>query len=165
MHQNTDGLRAHDTVYLWDGIRNSQVFNGQSVMNNVMAAGDAGTILSIDAIEEFKTQQNPRAEYGWKPGAIVNVGIKSGTNTIHGTAYAYGREDAWDARNYFNSAPQQKSPLALEQYGATVGRPIKKERLFYLLYYEAQEYTLGAGSPLQSPVTVAGGGPTAPNLA
>jgi len=114
MTQSTNGLRAHDNVYLVDGINNSQVFNGQSVMNNVMAAGDAGTILSIDAIEEFKTQQNPRAEYGWKPGAIVNVGIKSGTNSIHGTAYAYGREDAWDARNYFNSAPQQKSPLALE---------------------------------------------------
>jgi hypothetical protein len=164
MTQSTNGLRAHDNVYLVDGINNSQVFNGQSVMNNVMAAGDAGTILSIDAIEEFKTQQNPRAEYGWKPGATVNVGIKSGTNTIHGTAYAYGREDAWDARNYFNSAPQQKSPLALEQYGATVGGPIKKDRLFYFLNYEAQQYTLGAVTPIQSPITVAGVGPTAQNL-
>src|ERR1700681_1554194 len=164
MTQSTNGLRAHDNVYLVDGINNSQVFNGQSVMNNVMAAGDAGTILSIDAIQEFKTQQNPRAEYGWKPGAIVNVGIKSGTNTIHGTAYAYGRTDAWDARNYFNSAPQQKSPLALEQYGGTVGGPIKKDRLFYFLNYEAQQYTLGAVTPIQSPVTVAGVGLTAQNL-
>src|ERR1700674_5531028 len=164
MTQSTNGLRAHDNVYLVDGINNSQVFNGQSVMNNVMAAGDAGTILSIDAIEEFKTQQNPRAEYGWKPGAIVNVGIKSGTNAIHGTAYAYGREDAWDARNYFNSAPQQKSPLALEQYGATVGGPIKKDRLFYFLNYEAQQYTLGAVTPIQSPVTAAGVGLTAQNM-
>src|SRR6202158_4412318 len=128
MTQSTNGLRAHDNIYLVDGINNSQVFNGQSLMNNVMAAGDAGTILSIDAIEEFKTQQNPRAEYGWKPGAIVNVGIKSGTNTIHGTAYAYGRTDAWDARNYFNPAPQEKSPLSLQQYGGTVGGPIKKDK-------------------------------------
>jgi hypothetical protein len=164
MTQSTNGLRAHDNIYLVDGINNSQVFNGQSVMNNVMAAGDAGTILSIDAIEEFKTQQNPRAEYGWKPGAIVNVGIKSGTNTIHGTAYAYGREDAWDARNYFNAAPQQKSPLALEQYGGTVGGPIKKDRLFYFLNYEAQQYTLGAVTPIQSPVTVPGIGLNAQNL-
>src|SRR6266853_6736090 len=56
MTQSTNGLRAHDNVYLVDGINNSQVFNGQSVMNNVMAAGDAGSILSIDAIQEFKTQ-------------------------------------------------------------------------------------------------------------
>ena len=62
-------------------------------MNAVMAAGDAGTILPMDAIDEFKTEENPRAEYGWKPGAVVNVGIKSGTNTIHGSAYAYGRRD------------------------------------------------------------------------
>src|SRR6202521_4710178 len=164
MTQSTNGLRAHDNIYLVDGINNSQVFNGQSVMNNVMAAGDAGTILSIDAIEEFKTQQNPRAEYGWKPGAIVNVGIKSGTNSIHGTAYAYGREDAWDARNYFNAAPQQKSPLALEQYGATVGGPIRKDRLFYFLNYEAQQYTLGAVTRIRSPVTAAGVGLTAQNM-
>jgi hypothetical protein len=164
MTQSTNGLRAHDNVYLVDGINNSQVFNGQSVMNNVMAAGDAGTILSIDAIEEFKTQQNPRAEYGWKPGAIVNVGIKSGTNSIHGTAYAYGRTDAWDARNYFNSAPQEKSPLGLEQYGGTVGGPIKKDKLFYFLNYEAQSYVLGSVSPIQSPITVAGVGPTAQNM-
>jgi carboxypeptidase family protein/TonB-dependent receptor-like protein len=164
MTQSTNGLRAHDNVYLVDGINNSQVFNGQSVMNNVMAAGDAGTILSIDAIEEFKTQQNPRAEYGWKPGAIVNVGIKSGTNAIHGTAYAYGRTDAWDARNYFNPAPQEKSPLGLEQYGGTIGGPIKKDRLFYFLNYEAQQYTLGSVSPIQSPITVAGVGPAKQNL-
>src|SRR6202163_4751459 len=164
MTQSTNGLRAHDNVYLVDGINNSQVFNGQSVMNNVMAAGDAGTILSIDAIQEFKTQQNPRAEYGWKPGAIVNVGIKSGTNAFHGTAYAYGRTDAWDARNYFNPAPQEKSPLSLQQYGATVGGPIRKDRLFYFLNYEAQQYTLGAVTPIQSPITVAGVGPTAQNL-
>ncbi len=50
------------------------------MMNAVMAAGDAGTMLPIDAINEFQTQQNPRAEYGWKPGAVVNVGIKSGSN-------------------------------------------------------------------------------------
>jgi hypothetical protein len=164
MTQSTNGLRAHDNVYLVDGINNSQVFNGQSIMNNVMAAGDAGTILSIDAIEEFKTQQNPRAEYGWKPGAIVNVGIKSGTNAIHGTAYAYGRTDSWDARNYFNSAPQEKSPLGLQQYGATIGGPIKKDRLFYFLNYETQQYTLGAVTPIQSPVTAAGVGPAGQNL-
>ncbi len=164
MTQSTNGLRAHDNVYLVDGINNSQVFNGQSVMNNVMAAGDAGTILSIDAIQEFKTQQNPRAEYGWKPGAIVNVGIKSGTNAFHGTAYAYGRTDAWDARNYFNPAPQQKAPLALEQYGATLGGPIRKDKLFFFLNYEAQSYSLGAVTPIQSPITVAGVGPAGQNM-
>jgi hypothetical protein len=127
--QSTNGLRPHDNVYLVDGIYNSEPFTGGSVMNGTIAAGDAATILSIDAIDEFKTQENPRAEYGWKPGAIVNVGVKSGTNAIHGTAFAYGRTDAWDARNYFDGAPQPKAPLGLEQYGGSLGGPIKKEIL------------------------------------
>ena len=49
--------------------------------------------------------ENPKAEYGWKPGAVVNVGIKSGTNEFHGSAYGFYRSAAWDARNLFNYAP------------------------------------------------------------
>jgi hypothetical protein len=162
--QSTNGLRPHDNVYLVDGIYNSEPFTGGSVMNGTIAAGDAATILSIDAIEEFKTQENPRAEYGWKPGAIVNVGIKSGTNTLHGTAYAYGRTDSWDARNYFNQGPQQKAPLGLEQYGGSLGGPIKKDKLFYFVNYEGQRYELGAVTPIQSPITAAGVGPATQNL-
>jgi hypothetical protein len=84
-----------------EGINSNDPWMAQSVMNAVMAAGDAGTILPIDAIDEFKTQQNPRAEYGWKPGSVVNVGVKSGTNQFHGTAYAYGRTGSWDAQNFW----------------------------------------------------------------
>ena len=89
--QATNGLRPHDNFFLVDGIDANDPWMAQSMMNAVMAAGDAGTMLPIDAINEFQTQQNPRAEYGWKPGAVVNVGIKSGSNSYHGTAYAYGR--------------------------------------------------------------------------
>jgi Carboxypeptidase regulatory-like domain len=74
--QSTNGLRAHDNVYMVDGLVNNEPWTGQSVYNAAAAAGDAGTILSIDAIQEFRTEQNPRAEFGWKPGSIVNVGIK-----------------------------------------------------------------------------------------
>ena len=87
-----------------NGIMASDPWMGQTCINAVKAAGDAGTIMPVDAIDEFKTEENPRAEYGWKPGAIVNVGVKSGTNTLHGSAYAYGRDGAWDAHNYFNNA-------------------------------------------------------------
>ena len=77
-------------------------------MNAGEAAGDAGTILSVDAIDEFRSEVNPKAEYGWKPGGVINVGIKSGTNSIHGTAYAYGRDTAFDARNYFNNSMDRR---------------------------------------------------------
>jgi hypothetical protein len=80
--QATNGLRPHDNFFMVDGINSNDPWMAQSMMNAVMAAGDAGTMLPIDAINEFQTQQNPRAEYGWKPGAVVNVGIKSGSNAV-----------------------------------------------------------------------------------
>ncbi len=123
--QSTNGMRYHDNVYLIDGVNTDDPWAAQPVMNAGGVGGDAETILPIDAIDEFKTEENPRAEYGWKPGAVVNVGIKSGTNSLHGTAYAYGRSSAFDARDYFNPAsgpsggPQVNT--ALEQFGATLG--------------------------------------------
>jgi hypothetical protein len=102
--QSSNGMRAHDNVYLFEGVNGIDPWMAQPIISAVMAAGDAGTLISIDAIDEFKTQQNPRAEYGWKPGSIVNVGVKSGTNTMHGTAYAYGRNGSWDALPHFNTA-------------------------------------------------------------
>jgi hypothetical protein len=156
--QSTNGMRYHDNVYLVDGVNTDDPYQGQPAMNASGLGGDAETILPIDAIDEFKTEVNPRAEYGWKPGAVVNVGIKSGTNNLHGTAYAYGRSSAFDARDYFNpesgalGAPQQAS--ALEQFGATLGGDIKKDKLFYFLSYEDQRYFVG--NPAQHNIPVSG---------
>ena len=141
--QSTNGQRAHDNVYLVDGVNADDPWMAQSVMNAGMAAGDAGTILPIDAIDEFKTEENPRAEFGWKPGSIVNVGIKGGTNNMHGTGYAFGRSDAFDARDYFNPAPAPITPLQFEQFGASLGGPIKKDKLFYFINFEDQRYSVG----------------------
>ncbi len=68
-----------------EGLFNSEPYSGQAIINGAGIAGDSATILPIDAIQEFNLQQNPPAEYGWKPGAVVNVGLKSGTNSMHGT--------------------------------------------------------------------------------
>src|ERR1700730_4094017 len=127
---STNGGRPHDNYFMVDGVNRNDPWMAQSMMNAVMAAGDAGTILPIDAIDEFKTQQNPSAVYGWKPGAIVNVGIKSGSNQIHGTAYAYGRDGSWDARNYWTAPGSPEAPVELEQFGGSAGGPIIKDKLF-----------------------------------
>jgi hypothetical protein len=158
--QSTNGLRPQDNVYLVNGVNATDPWMSQSVFNAVMASGDAGTILPVDAIDEFKTEENPRAEYGWRPGAIVNIGIKSGTNNLHGSGYAYGRDTAFDARDYFNPAyltPPDKQPVALEQFGGTFGGPIKKDKLFYFVNYEGQRYGIGNPDVHKVPATVAGG--------
>lgn len=152
---SSNGLRAEDNAYLVDGLFNSEPFSGQSIINGAGIAGDSATILPIDAIQEFNVQENPPAEYGWKPGAIINVALKSGTNDLHGTAYAFGRETSFDARNFFNTVESgSKNPHNLEQYGGTAGGAIVKGKLFYFGGFEGLNYAIGNTSQIQSWATV-----------
>jgi hypothetical protein len=165
--QSTDGLRVESNVYLVDGLLNANPDNGQSVINSAYKAGDSTSILPVDSIQEFTIQVNPKAEYGWKAGAHVNLGLKSGTNTIHGTAYAYGRDGAWDARNYFNQAKNTdgasnpETPVELEQFGASAGGRIITDKLFWFGAYEGQLYSVGNILVGSAPAVVSVGNPAA----
>jgi hypothetical protein len=161
---STNGGRPHDNYFMVDGINSNDPWMAQSMMNAVMAAGDAGTMLPIDAIDEFKTQQNPGAEYGWKPGAVVNVGVKSGSNTIHGTGYAYGRDGSWDARNFFETPDSPEAAVQLQQFGGSVGGPIKRDQIFYFFNFEEQRYSVGNPVQHKVPITAAGVGSGTQNL-
>ena len=170
--QSTNGIRPDETGWMMDGVIDVSFYDDRPVGNAPSAFTDAATIVPIDAIQEFDMQENPKAEYGWKPGAIVNVGIRSGTNTIHGSAYAFGRDSSWDARNVFNSAPVNGTclqatllsgcdqlPAELKQFGAVVGGPIKKDKLFYLVGYEGLRDLIGNIFIFPMPETAPGGGP------
>jgi hypothetical protein len=147
---SSNGLRAEDNVYLVDGLFNSEPFSGQSIINGAGIAGDSATILPVDAIQEFNVIGNPPSEYGWKPGTIVNVGLKSGTNSLHGTGYAFGRDTPLDARNWFNTKPDEKNPRDLEQFGGSAGGALVKDKLFYFGSYEGQRYTVGNAGKLDT---------------
>ncbi|MGA6985103.1 MAG: TonB-dependent receptor [Terriglobales bacterium] len=140
---STNGLRAEDNAYFIEGLFNSEPYSGQAIINGAGIAGDSATILPIDSIQEFNVEENAPAEFGWKPGAVVNVGLKSGTNQIHGTAFAFGRDGVMDARNFFNTVPNPKLPRTLEQYGGSVGGPIIKDKVFFFAAYEGQMYDVG----------------------
>ncbi len=141
--QSTNGLRAGATIYYVDGLMDNDYNVGWTVVNAPTPITEAGSVLPIDAIQEFNLEQNPKAEFGWKPGEVVNVGIKSGTNSLHGTAYAFGRDSSWDARNFFNPIGQNKLPLTLENFGATVGGPIFRDKLFFFAAYEGRRDLIG----------------------
>ena len=153
--QSTNGVRPDESVWLVDGVINSNFFDGRPIMGMPSPITDGATILPVDAIQEFNTMENPKAEYGWKPGAVVNVGLRSGTNTLHGSAYAFGRLQSWDARNAFNPAPEggtcvigalsqcDKLPVELKQFGGVVGGPIKKDKLFFFAGYEGLRSLIG----------------------
>jgi hypothetical protein len=152
--QAGNGLRVEDVNWVVDGLDNNESNQGIPVINSPGTSGDAATILPIDAIQEFNVEENPKAEWGWKAGALVNVGLKSGTNSIHGTAYAFGRTDAWDAKNYFNTGPNP--PLNFEQWGGTAGGPIRKDKLFYFGGFEEQRYAVGGTNPIIIPTSAVG---------
>lgn len=151
--QVANGIRPEDTGYVIDGVSDDEAFMGLSITNAAAVAGDAATLIPIDAIQEFNVEENPSAEFGWKPGAITSVGLKSGTNQMHGTAYGFGRSDSFDARNYFNRVPDAKTPVSLEQFGGTLGGAIVKDKLFYFGAYEGQRYTVGNSYAYNLPTT------------
>jgi hypothetical protein len=159
---STNGLRAEDNAYFVEGLFNSEPYSGQAIINGAGIAGDSATILPIDSIQEFNVEENAAAEFGWKPGAVVNVGLKSGTNSVHGTAFAFGRDGNLDARNFFNTVPNAKLDRTLEQYGGSIGGPIVKDKAFFFGAYEGQIYDVGNSfggitSPFMVPSLTNGG--------
>src|SRR6516165_10037535 len=95
---------------------------------------------SLDSVQEFRTTtQNPTAEQGRGSGAQIALATKSGTNLLHGSAYEYHRNTLTSANSFFNNrsgVPRQK--LIRNTFGASLGGPIKKNRLFYFLNYEGR---------------------------
>ena len=118
-----NGTRPEQNNYMVDGAQNL----------NRMDSGFALRI-PVDAIAEFRilTQSAP-PEYGGTAGATTSVVTRSGANTVHGTLYEFLRNDHLDSRNFFSS---QVEPLKQNQFGGTVGGPIKRDRLFFFGYYE-----------------------------
>ena len=171
---STNNLRPDDANYLVDGVINYSWYDARSTANDSSPFTDAATILPVDAIQAFNEQENPQAEYGWRDGAVMDVGIKSGTNQVHGSLYAFGRDGSWDARNTFNVGPGRdgscilnpavlsvcnKLPTELEQYGGVIGGPIIKNKLFFFGGYEGLRDEIGNDYAVAVPQTAAGAGP------
>lgn len=137
--ESSNGLRTGENLTMVQGLASIGSQQGGSVFNLAYHSGDSGSLLPVDSIQEFNIEQGFKAEYGWKPGSAVNIGLKSGTNTIHGSAYAYGRTDALDASNEFTG----RIPISLEQPGGSIGGRIVKDKLFYFGSFEALNYSVG----------------------
>jgi len=154
---STNGLRPEDNNYFIEGLDNAEPFTGQSIVNSTLPSGDAATIFPVDAIQEVNVESNAPAEFGRRPGSIINVGIKSGTNAIHGSAYAFGRDQALDARDFAYPVTPPASPVELEQWGGTVGGPIVKNKLFYFAGFERQTYNVGNAFTANTPTSASVG--------
>jgi hypothetical protein len=138
----TNGRKQGDDLYRVEGIATiAQTAGLSGVLNGAYGAGDSSSLLPLDAIQEFNTEQSPKAEEGWKEGSVISIAVKSGTNSIHGTAYAFGRDaSATDASNYFVG---RVTPATLEQFGASAGGPIIKDKIFWFANFEGLRDALG----------------------
>jgi hypothetical protein len=150
----SNGNRPDENNFFIDGATDNDVYYGESVVNEAGIEGTPASFLPLDAIQEFNTQESPSAEYGDKPGVVMNLSLKSGTNAVHGTAYYFTRNSAFDARNYFDQAPSPVSALIMHQFGASLGGPIKKDKWFYFFNYEGIRDKVGNPGVYDSPVTV-----------
>ena len=134
---NANGQRAEQNNYIMDGVDNNvnvvDFFNGASYVVRPPP----------DALAEFKVQTGSySSEFGHSAGAVVNASIKSGTNAIHGSLWEYNRNDAYDIREFF----QGTAPIAKyrqNQFGATLGLPIIKNKLFFFGDLEANRIIFG----------------------
>jgi Carboxypeptidase regulatory-like domain/TonB dependent receptor/TonB-dependent Receptor Plug Domain len=127
---SVSGSRPQMDNYRLDGV----TMNGYS---NAAPGSVTGEKLGVDAVQEFSViTTNQGAEYGRTAGGVVNAITKSGTNQFHGTGYEFLRNSALDARNFFDDPNSPIPPFRRNQFGASVGGPVIKDRTFFFADYE-----------------------------
>jgi hypothetical protein len=143
---NLNGNREQANYYLLDGMENNEF-----VDNNV------AYVPSTEAINEFQViTNNPSTEYGQFLGGVINVNLKSGTNQFHGSLYEYLRNDFFNANewsNNFNGLPTPRQRW--NEYGGTVGGPIKHNKLFFFADYDGSRFDLPATLTAKTTFTTA----------
>src|SRR5215204_5772304 len=123
---NTAGNREETVNYMVNGI----------TLNN-LTFSSIGFQPSINTIREFKADNSTfSAEYGQSSGAVVNIATRSGANGFHGELFEFFRNDALDARNFFELTSENPAPFKRNQFGGNVGGPIVRDKLFFFVSYE-----------------------------
>jgi len=141
-----NGTRANQMNWQVDGTDNNDFWHNIPAINQGGVSGIAGTVMPIDAIDEFSAQTQSNAETGRNAGGTVNLVIKSGTNQLHGSAYYYNRNEYYAATSpFFKASPDfPKAPeLRNQNIGGTVGGPIIRDKTFFFLGFERQNYIFG----------------------
>ena len=122
------GQRGGHNLYLVDGVSVTD-----EAFNNLVLSP------SVDAVQEVNINQTSYdAEFGGKSGGVINVITKSGNNSFHGSVFEFARNDIFDAKNFFVSPGSPKPPFKQNQFGASIGGPIQKDKTFFFVDYEGQ---------------------------
>ncbi len=140
---SVNGTRTNSVDWQIDGADNNDLWHNSAAVNQGGVSGVAGTVLPIDAIDQFSLQTNSSAENNRNGGGTLNLVIKSGTNALHGSLYYFNRNEALAARSWFADPTAPNPALRNNQFGGSVGGPIWKNHTFYFVTYEEQLFNAG----------------------
>jgi hypothetical protein len=130
---SVNGSRYTSNLFTLDGTNLNDQFS--------QAGSASGNVLGVEAVREFQVLTNSfSAEHGHHTGGVINAATKSGTNTVHGSAFEFHRNDALDEKNYFDTV---KPPFTRNQYGFSLGGPIVQNKMFFFTTYEGLHENLG----------------------
>jgi hypothetical protein len=141
-----NGTRPNQINWQIDGVDNNDFWHNIPAVNQGGVSGIAGIILPIDSIDEFSAQTQNGPEAGRNAGGTVNLVIKSGSNSLHGSVYHYNRNEFYSAASPFfipSSTVPKSPPLRNLHYGFSVGGPIIKNKTFFFVGFEKQQYLIG----------------------
>jgi len=144
---SVNGARGRANNFLLDGTDMNDGYRNDPAINEAGVFGTPATILPVEAIAELRVASNFEAEYGRSAGGVVNVVTKSGSNTLHGSAFEFFRNNALDARNYFNAVGLPQNPFHNNQFGGSLGGPIIKDKTFFFVDYEAMRESGAQATP------------------
>ena len=133
-----NGSRTTGSNYQIDGADNNDAFQNISAVNQGGVAGIAGTLLPIEAIDQFAVEADGGPEQGRNSGAQVNVVLKSGTDDFHGSAFYFNRNEALANRSPLLAPTAPKQVIRNNQFGFSGGGPIMKDKTFFFLAGEGQ---------------------------
>jgi len=135
-----NGTRANQINWQIDGVDNNDLWHNIPAVNQGGVSGIAGIVLPIDSVDQFSVQTQAAPESGRNPGGTVDLALKSGGNSFHGSAYAYFRNEAFAAASPFVSEKKENRNY---NYGFSFGGPFVKDRLFFFTTFEKQRFTIG----------------------
>lgn len=143
---SVNGNRTRGNNYQIDGADNNDGFQNTSAVNQGGVSGIAGTLLPVEAIDQFSVSTNGSAEMGRNGGGIVNLVIKSGTNQLHGSGYYFNRNEVFAENSPFAAVGSKVRRVRNNQGGFSLGGPILKNRTFFFLTGEAQDAQAANGT-------------------
>ena len=154
---SVNGVRTRGNNFQIDGADNNDAFQNTAAVNQGGVSGIAGTLLPIEAIDQFSIQSGGQAEMGRNAGSTVNLVIKSGTNDFHGSTYYFNRNEHLSANSPVAVPDSPKREIRNNQYGFSLGGPIVHNKTFFFSTLEVQKLTAGNTHPDHHAVGGVGG--------